>query len=119
MEFAARAIQAGYINMYCSAATVRHSHDYTVLQLLKRYFDLGAFDGRNAWMRQQFGSHRGEGMRFVTSEFFYLKNRSPMEIPRAFSQNVAKLLGYRLGRIERILPLWAKRGLSMLPGFWR
>jgi rhamnosyltransferase len=119
MEFAARAVQAGYINMYTATATVRHSHDYSVAQLIRRYFDIGVFDQRNPWMRRQFGSHRGEGLRFIGSEFRYLKARSPLQILRAFCQNAAKLVGYRLGRIERLLPKSTKRRLSMLPGFWR
>jgi rhamnosyltransferase len=118
MEFAARAIRAGYANMYCAAACVFHSHDYTVRQVLQRYFDLGVFDGRNAWMRESFGSHRGEGARFVTSELRYVASTSAIEIPKSLLQTAAKLLGYRLGRLERLLPRMIKRRLSMLPAFW-
>ena len=32
---------------------------------------------------------------------------------------MAKFLGYRLGLLERLLPLNLKRKLSMQPGFWR
>jgi rhamnosyltransferase len=119
MEFAARAIKAGYANLYCAAATVYHSHDYTFLQTLHRYFDLGAFDAENSWMREQFGSHGAEGLRFVTSEIRYLIDRNAAEVPRAISLTSAKWVGYRLGRIHRKLPVKLKRKLSMSPGFWR
>ena len=118
MEFAARAIRAGYANMYCSTACVFHSHDYTVWQVLQRYFDIGVFDERNAWMRELCGSHSSEGARFVTSELRYVASRSPLEIPRSLLQTAAKLLGYRLGRVERLVPRMIKRRLSMLPVFW-
>jgi rhamnosyltransferase len=118
MEFAARAIKAGYANMYCATARVFHSHDYTLRQVLRRYFDIGVFDAKNAWMQELFGSHGGEGARFVTSELRYVALRSPLEIPRSLLQSAAKLLGYRLGRIERLMPRIVKRNLSMFPAFW-
>jgi GT2 family glycosyltransferase len=119
MEFAARAIKAGYANLYCAAAAVYHSHDYTFLQTLRRYFDLGAFDAENSWMREQFGSHGAEGQRFVASEIRYLLDCNAAEVPRALFLTSAKLVGYRLGRIHRKLPNNLKRKLSMSPGFWR
>ncbi len=118
MEFAARAIKAGYTNMYCSAAAVYHSHDYTVMQTLARYFDIGAFDTENPWMRQEFGSHRGEGARFVSSELRYLAANAVSNIPRALCLTAAKLIGYRLGRAHQFLPRLLKRKLSMLPNHW-
>jgi rhamnosyltransferase len=119
MEFAARAIEAGHANMYCATARVYHSHDYTVGQVLRRYFDIGTFDEKNAWMRKLFGSHGGEGVRFVGSELRYVASRSPREVPRSLLQITAKLIGYRLGRIERLIPKAVKRRLSMFPGFWK
>jgi rhamnosyltransferase len=119
MEFAARAIKAGYANVYCATAPVYHSHDYTVAQIVERYFDIGVFDDMNPWMREQFGSHKGEGLRFIASELRYLVTHAPLEIPRALVQTAGKLVGYRLGRLERLLPTGIKRRLSMLPSYWR
>ena len=117
-EYAARAIVAGYANVYCASAIVRHSHDYTLLQQLRRYFDLGAFESRTPWMGEHFGSHNGEGARFVSSELEYLLRRAPWEIPRAMAQSAAKILGYKLGKSERSLSNGMKRSLSMSPRFW-
>lgn len=118
MEFAARAIQAGYANFYCALARVYHSHDYTMAELLRRYFDIGVFDERNTWMQRQFGSHTGEGFRFMQSELRYLAACAPLKIPTALLQNAAKLIGYRLGRIEKFFPKRVKRRLSMQPSYW-
>jgi rhamnosyltransferase len=119
MELAARAIKGGFANMYCAAASVRHSHDYTVMQVLARYFDIGVFDAKNSWLREEFGSHSGEGVRFVASELKYLAgNRGITEIPRALTQTAAKLVGYRLGRLQRYLPKLIKRKLTMMPSYW-
>jgi rhamnosyltransferase len=118
-EYAARAIKAGYANVYCADSLVYHSHDYTLLEQLARYFDLGVFDARNGWMREEFGSHGSEGLRFIRSEFGYLLKHAPWQILRAWSQTVAKLLGYRIGRLERWLPVELKRRISMSPAYWR
>ena len=119
MEFAARAIKAGYSNVYCASAPVYHSHDYSIGQILERYFDIGVFDAKNSWLRGEFGSHRGEGLRFLRSELHYLAANAPAEIPRALLQTAGKLVGYRLGRLERLLPGMLKRKLSMQPSYWR
>ncbi len=119
MEFAARVIKAGHANFYCAAAAVYHSHDYGIAEIIKRYFDIGVFDHRNPWMREQFGSHRGEGLRFVVSELRYLAVRSPFNVPRAILQTAAKLLGYRLGRLESLFSNRLKRSVSMFPAYWR
>jgi rhamnosyltransferase len=119
MEFAARAIKAGYANLYCAAAIVYHSHGYTFIQTLRRYFDIGTFDAENSWMREQFGSHSTEGFRFVTSEIKYLIDCNAGEVPRAISLTSAKWVGYRLGRIHRMLPIKLKRRISMSHSYWR
>jgi rhamnosyltransferase len=118
MEFAARAIKAGYSNVYCAAAAVYHSHDYTIRQTLSRYFDIGVFDETNPWMRKEFGSHTGEGFRFAISELQYLQKHDPAKIPKALSQMIAKFSGYRLGRWHRLLPRTLKKGVSLFPSYW-
>lgn len=36
-------VLAGWYNAYCAEAKVYHSHNYTILQEVRRYFDTGAF----------------------------------------------------------------------------
>src|SRR6185312_12161653 len=103
-EFAARAVLADHANVYCATACVYHSHDYSAAEIFRRYFDTGVFHAQNTWMRQKFGSHGAEGLRFVRSELRYLAHREPWQIPRALLHSAAKIAGYRLGRIQRILP---------------
>jgi len=119
MEFAARAIKNGYANIYCASALVYHSHDYTLLQTFSRYFDIGVFDDENPWMREHFGSHSGEGRRFVESELRYLLHHDPGAIPRALLQTAAKAAGYHCGRFQRRLPVSIKRKLSMMSTYWK
>lgn len=118
-EFAARAVLAGYVNVYCATACVYHSHDYSAAEIFRRYFDTGVFHARNTWMGEKFGSHGAEGLRFVRSELKYLAHRGPAQIPRALLHSFAKMAGYRLGRSERLVPARVKPLLSMTPGYWR
>ena len=118
MEFAARAVQAGYALVYCSKSLARHSHDYTSMQTLKRYFDIGVLYAMNSWLREQFGSNAGEGKRFVLSELRYLWAHDRSKIPSALLQTATKLIGYRLGLMERFLPVFVKKSLSTMPSFW-
>jgi rhamnosyltransferase len=118
-EYAARAVLRGYANVYCATAAVYHSHDYTTFEQFARYFDLGVFDAGNRWMREQFGSHTGEGLRFIKSEVSYLASLDAWpHIPYGFLQTAAKLLGYRLGRVERWIPRRLKLHLSMSKQYW-
>mgnify|MGYP006209487287 CR=1 FL=1 len=39
--------------------------------------------------------------------------------PEVLVRSAFKLLGYRLGHLERRLPLALKRRISMFPGYWR
>jgi rhamnosyltransferase len=84
-----------------------------------RYFDVGVFHARNAWLRKEFGSAEGEGIRFLTREMGYLLRNDPVQLPSAAARTVAKYLGYRLGRIEERLSNKTKARLSMQPFYWR
>lgn len=116
---AAKMLLAGWKVAYQADARVYHSHDYSLRQEFRRYFDIGVFHAREHWLLDAFGKPEGEGGRFVRSEFAYLFKHAPWLIPSAFLRTGLKYLGYRLGRAERWLPLRIKRGLSMHRGFWR
>lgn len=117
---AAKLLLAGQGVRYAADAEVRHSHDYPLLQEFRRYFDIGVFHGREAWIGQAFGKSGGEGRRFVQAELAALhRARAWARVPEALLRNALKLLGYRLGRLERHLPRPLKRRFSLLSGYWR
>ena len=116
---AARMLIAGKKIHYAADACVYHSHEYTLVQQFRRYFDIGVFYGREKWIRANFGSAGGEGLRFVASEIAYLmQHHAARQVPYALLQNVAKVLGYRLGKLEPKLPLALKKKFGMNPNFW-
>ena len=118
MSVAARLLMAGKRVAYVADACVHHSHNYSVLQEFRRYFDTGVFHARSPWLLQTFGSAAGEGLRFVRTELAYLWRHAPAWIPSALLRTAAKLAGYRMGRLEAFWPQWFKRKCSMHQGFW-
>jgi len=116
---AAKLLKAGWKIAYVADAEVYHSHTYTWIQDFKRYFDIGVLHARENWLLREFGSTSGEGGRFVRSELNYLWPQYWWLIPSALIRTALKLVGYRLGRMERKLSLRWKRRLSMYYQFWK
>lgn len=116
---AARMLLAGYQVRYAASAQVYHSHDYRLLDEFKRYFDIGVFYGREAWIRQAFGDAGGEGKRYVLAELRALREANALHrAPEVVVRSAFKLLGYRLGHLERHLPNALKRRLGMFSTYW-
>lgn len=118
MTVAAKMLMAGKRVAYLADACVHHSHNYSVLEEFRRYFDTGVFHARNPWLLQTFGSAGGEGLRFVRSELLYLWRYAPWWIPSAMVRTFAKLAGYRMGQFEALMPRWIKRWCSMHSRYW-
>ncbi len=116
---AARMLLGGYHVRYAASACVEHSHEYRLLEEFRRYFDIGVFYGRERWIAQTFGSARGEGKRYLLAELRALHEAGDWYlIPEALLRTGLKLLGYRLGHLERHLPRRLKRHLGMFSNYW-
>jgi rhamnosyltransferase len=118
MYVGARMLLRGWKLAYCAESRVRHSHGYTLAQEFRRYFDIGVFNARQAWIRQHFGGASGEGRRFVLSEWGYLLRHCAWRLPESCIRTALKLAGFNLGLRERWLPLWLKRAMSGQRNFW-
>jgi rhamnosyltransferase len=103
---------------YCAESTCYHSHNYSMLKELQRYFDIGVFHAHQPWYLEVLGKAEGEGLRFVISELKYLWDKAPTLIPSALIRTVFKFCGYRLGRLEKFLPLPIKKTFCMNRGYW-
>lgn len=114
----ARMHRAGWKTAYAADALVRHSHDYTVGEEFRRYFDIGVLHSRESWLNEQFGSASGEGRRFVLSELKYLVGHGPQYIPSAIARTFAKYLGYKIGRRESRIAPKLKHRLGMNRQYW-
>ena len=115
----ARLLKADWKLAYCPQACVYHSHNYSLVEEFRRYFDIGVLHHREAWLLTWLGSAEGEGGRFVRSEISYLLRRAPWRLPEAALRTVLKYAGYRLGKWEACLPLGLKYRFSMHKRYWR
>lgn len=115
---AAKMLLADWKLAYCAHAKVFHSHDYSVLQEFRRYFDIGVFHAQEAWIRAELGNAEQEGIRYVLSEARYLMRHAPWLIPSAMLRTGLKYLAYRLGLMEHFLPILLKERLSMHRHYW-
>lgn len=118
MFFASKAILENYKVAYVADAMVHHSHNYSVSDEFKRYFDIGVFHTDEPWIRASFGSAGGEGRSFIISEFKFLIKDAPLWIPKACVNNMAKFIGYKLGLNYKKLPLKFRRVFSMHKRYW-
>lgn len=116
---AGQLVLAGKKIAYVPDACVFHSHDYSIMEEFKRYFDTGVFHAQQPWITEKFGGATGEGRKFVLSELRYLVQYAPYLIPSALARTFMKLLGYRLGRAHIRLPVSYVPRLSMHRGFWK
>lgn len=110
---------AGYRIAYVADAVVHHSHNYTVFQEFRRYFDIGVGHRREGWILEAFGRAEGEGMRYLRSEIsFLIRSGKAFLIPEALLRNSLKYIGYTLGRHHDRIPAGIARRLSMNAGWW-
>jgi rhamnosyltransferase len=114
MHVCAKMLKQGYHIAYVADAAVYHSHNYSLRQEFKRYFDLGAFFQKEQWILEQYGNANSEGLRFVRSELSFLRrNGIARYIPVSLLRTAAKWFGYQLGHLHPYLPRWVIRRLSM------
>lgn len=115
---AARMMLHGWKTAYVAEAAVYHSHNQTLLQLFRRYFDTGVLHQREGWMREKYGEPSGEGLRFVRSELAWVRKEDPLLIPIVFLRTAVKYVGYRLGRREAMFSNRTKMRLGNLREYW-
>lgn len=118
MIYAGRAVKAGWRIAYAADARVIHSHNYTVRQQFARNFDLGV---SHAQYPEIFESvpPEGEGMKLVKQTAGYLLGKHPLLLPKLLEQSAARLIGYRMGKKYRKLPLKIVKCCSSQKSYWQ
>ncbi|MCW5207564.1 hypothetical protein VU11_02635, partial [Desulfobulbus sp. US2] len=116
----AKMLEKGYYVAYVSEARVRHSHNYSIIQDFKRYFDIGVLHETQAKHLLQHGGPAGAGRKYVLSELALItKKRKYYLLPESFLRNFCKFIAYKMGRRFKMLPGNCPARLSMTPGWWR
>lgn len=116
----AKIILAGWKICYSANAIVYHSHEYSLYEEFRRYFDIGAFHSSQRWILDYFGRAEGEGKKFVVSELDYLlRSGNTFLIPYALVRNATKFIAYQLGSHQKYLPFAVKRFMTQNINYWR
>ncbi len=112
-------LQAGHKLAYVANAMVYHSHNYTLIEEFKRYFDIGVFHKQQNWILQELGGSSGEGFRFVMSEIsFIINNKKYLYIFESLFRTAMKLCGYKLGFLYNFLPKKIVLNFTKYPHWW-
>lgn len=99
MLMAAILILNGYKVAYVPQAMVIHSHNYSLSQQFRRYYNIGSSLKDNSWILKYVRAE-GEGMRFIKEQVhFILKCRKYFLIPYILLESTTKYAGYRIGLI--------------------
>jgi rhamnosyltransferase len=118
MFLGAKIISSSGAIAYCAQAAVYHSHNYTLAQEFRRYFDAGVFHAQNSGLRDLVGQVEGEGVRFVRSELQFLWQRAPRWMPIAILSTLLKWCGFKLGLHYEQLPKSWRQVFSMNKKYW-
>ncbi len=110
----------GYSVAYVSGAAVYHSHNYSIIQDFKRYFDIGVLHETQAEHLLRHGGPAGAGKKYVQSELASITEKKKYYLlPESFLRNLCKFVAYKVGRKFKMLPSgWSAR-FSMNPSWWR
>src|SRR4030042_2393334 len=99
MLMAAKLIINGYKVTYVPDAMVIHSHNCSLLQQFRRYYNIGSSFKNNSWILK-YARAEGEGIRFIKEQVsFILKRHKYFWIPYIFLESMTKYAGYRIGLI--------------------
>ncbi|MCI5160147.1 MAG: glycosyltransferase family 2 protein, partial [Candidatus Electrothrix sp. AUS1_2] len=116
----AKMLEKGYYVVYVSEAAVYHSHNYSVFQDFKRYFDIGVLHETQASCLLQHKGPGGTGRKYILSELsLVIQKRKYCLLPEFFLRNFCKFIAYQMGKRFRMLPARYSARFSMNPGWWQ
>lgn len=116
---AGKMLKAGNSVAYVAESIVRHSHNYGIGEEFSRYFDIGVLHTEQPWMLTDFGSVEGDGVKFAIAQMRTLWCAGHTRlVARSAAASAAKFIGYKLGRMHRMLgPNFSSR-LAMHKGYF-
>jgi rhamnosyltransferase len=116
---AARLLQAGRRIAYVGHACVLHSHDYSLVQQFRRYFDIGVFQASQPWYSEYLGTPQAEGRRLISAQATALRESGVRFVgPRLASSAAASWLGFHAGRLQHRLPVALAQRCTTAPTYF-
>ena len=100
MYVAGKMLMKGFAVIYNAEATVRHSHEFTLISAWRRYKDVGTFHAKEKWLGEIFGTAEGEGMKLLQMQLKRAYAMGGMKLAaRIIFDDALKFLAYRVGRL--------------------
>ena len=118
MFFASEVLKKGYKIVYEPSAVVYHSHNYSFFSLFKRYFDIGVFM-KNYHIGQNDMLAEKEGIKYLIGLTRFLIKNNVKWLPYAVVDTMTRFLGYKLGLMEKHIPIKIKSKISLNKNFWK
>lgn len=119
MYVAANMLKQGYKIAYVADATCYHSHNYSIRQELRRYFDIGVFFACERWIKQEFGAAESEGKKAIITLFKKIVKHNILLLPSFFIRIAIRIVSYKLGVNYKKLPSALVQFLTAQKNFWR
>ena len=117
MIYAGKAVKQGYMISYTAEAVVYHSHDYGAIEQFRRNVDLGISQADHPEVFDGFKSET-EGVRMVKMVITRLiKGGRWYEVVPYVWISAWKLMGYRMGKSYKKLPLALVKACSTNPDY--
>ncbi len=119
MIYASGAVRAGFAVAYAAEARVIHSHNLTAVQQFRRNFDLAVSQADHPEVFAGLPSE-GEGMRMVKQTAAWLVRTGRVWLlPSLAVGSGFKFIGYRMGKMYRLLPGGLVRICTSNQDYWK
>tara|TARA_B100000242_G_scaffold279927_1_gene238826 strand:- start:2278 stop:3183 length:906 start_codon:yes stop_codon:yes gene_type:complete len=117
--FACRKIlKNGKIVAYVSSAKVYHSHNFSLLENFRRYFDTGYVRGKRKFIQSEVGHADYRGFELSKLLIKKVTSKNILLLPYALVEILFKYLGYKIGFFGINLPILVKKKLSNQKYYW-
>lgn len=111
-------LNAGYATVYQPSSRVRHSHDYTLPEVFRRYFD-SVYSLTQIFAQHSHATSARIGLTYLFKEFGYMLRHHPLRLPYYVCYVAARSFGTLAGHHAERLPRFLLRRFSMHPYHWR
>jgi len=117
--WAKKMLEIGFAIVYEPLSEVYHSHNYSLVNAFRKWFDVGSAFTRIGKSESSTGFLLSKGLGYYGRELSFLLRTHPIWIPYAIIYDFLKLLGYIVGKQERHMPNWLKIRLSIYNVHWK
>lgn len=116
-QWARDVLLAGHATVYQPSSVVLHSHDYSLLTVLRRYFD-SVHSLTLIFSGHGLGTSASMGLSYLARELGHMIRHHPLTLPYYALYTIAKTSGTLLGHVAEHLPRALQRRLSFHAYHW-